>query len=112
VANKQQTTALFLSAIVTHKKTHRTDKKNWQTWWETCAVPENIQFSTSCSFLYSQTAQFNLECIGPFRGTKVIFCAVLVLLRCVSCRTPAQRSILHNSVLRVMLLIVPLYRRF
>jgi hypothetical protein len=28
VANKQQTTALFLSAIVTHKKTHRTDKKN------------------------------------------------------------------------------------
>jgi len=26
------------------------DTKNWQTWWETCAVPENIQFSFSCSF--------------------------------------------------------------
>ena len=29
---------------------HRTDKKNWQTWREICAVPENIQFSFSCSF--------------------------------------------------------------
>jgi hypothetical protein len=27
VASKQQTTVLFLSSIVTHKKTHRTDKK-------------------------------------------------------------------------------------
>jgi 3-methyladenine DNA glycosylase/8-oxoguanine DNA glycosylase len=26
VASKQQTTALFLSTIVTHEKTHRTDK--------------------------------------------------------------------------------------
>jgi len=25
-------------------------QKNWQTWWEACAVPENIQFSFSCSF--------------------------------------------------------------
>jgi hypothetical protein len=25
-------------------------QKNWQTWCETCAVPENIQFSFSCSF--------------------------------------------------------------
>ena len=25
-------------------------KKNWQTWWETCAVSENIQFSFLCSF--------------------------------------------------------------
>jgi hypothetical protein len=28
-------------------------QKNWQTWWETCAVPENIQFSFSYSFLHS-----------------------------------------------------------
>jgi len=28
-------------------------KKNWQTWWKTCAVPENIQFSFSCSFLHN-----------------------------------------------------------
>jgi hypothetical protein len=20
-------------------------KKNWKTWWETCAVPKNIQFN-------------------------------------------------------------------
>ena len=50
VASKQQTTALFLSTIVTHKKTYRTDQKNWQTWWETCAVPENIQFSFFVQF--------------------------------------------------------------
>jgi hypothetical protein len=41
VASKQQTTALFLSTI---------DIQNWQTWWEICAVPENIQFSFLCSF--------------------------------------------------------------
>ena len=40
-------------------------QKNWQTWRETCAMPENIQFSFLCSFLHSQTAQFNLECMGP-----------------------------------------------
>jgi len=28
-------------------------QKNWQTWWETCAVPENILFSFSCS-LFTQ----------------------------------------------------------
>jgi hypothetical protein len=44
---------------------NRTDTRNWQTWWENCAVPENIQFSFSCSFLYSSTAQFNVECMGP-----------------------------------------------
>jgi hypothetical protein len=54
VASKQQTTALFLSTIVTRTR-RQTDlkKKNWQTWWETCAVPENIQFSFSCSVLHS-----------------------------------------------------------
>jgi hypothetical protein len=41
-------------------------RTNWQTWLETCAVPENIQFSFSCS-LFTQTAQLNLECMGPFR---------------------------------------------
>jgi hypothetical protein len=36
-------------------------KKNWQTWWETSAVPENIQFSFSCSFFFTvKNAQFNL----------------------------------------------------
>ena len=48
-------------------------QKNWQTWWETCAVPENIQFSFTCSFLSkSWFAQFNLECMGPFRVMGVV----------------------------------------
>jgi len=29
-------------------------------------VPENIQFSFSCSFFTQINAQFNLECMGPF----------------------------------------------
>jgi hypothetical protein len=55
VANKQQTTALLLSTIDTRTR-RRTEltKKNWQTWWETSAVPENIQFSFSCSFFFTK----------------------------------------------------------
>jgi hypothetical protein len=55
VASKQQTTALFLSTIDSHtyKKTHGTDKKNWQMWRETCAVPENIQFSFFVQLFYT-----------------------------------------------------------
>jgi len=51
VASKQQMTALFLSTTVT--RTRRQLTKNWQTWRENCAVPENIQFSFSCSFFYT-----------------------------------------------------------
>jgi hypothetical protein len=51
VASKQQTTALFLTNIVTRTRRHtELTQKHWQTCWETCAVPENIQFSFSCSF--------------------------------------------------------------
>ena len=50
VASKQQTTALFLSTIVTSTRKHTEMTKIWQTWWENCAVPENIQFSLSCSY--------------------------------------------------------------
>jgi len=49
VASKQQMTALFLST----KNTRRTDKKKLTNLMETYAVPENIQFSFSCSFLHS-----------------------------------------------------------
>jgi hypothetical protein len=38
-----------LSTIVTRTRRHTELTENWQTWWETCAVPENIQFSFSCS---------------------------------------------------------------
>jgi len=50
VASKQQTTALFLSITVTRTRRHTELTKNWQTWWEICAVPENIHFNFSCSF--------------------------------------------------------------
>jgi hypothetical protein len=61
-------TAMLLSTIVNTQEDTQNWPKNWQTWWETCAVPENIQFSFSCSFfLDSYNAQFNLECMGPFR---------------------------------------------
>ena len=40
---------VFIHNSHTHKNTHRTDQKNWQTWWETCVVPESIQFNFSCS---------------------------------------------------------------
>jgi hypothetical protein len=44
-------------------QSHAQDTQNWQTWWETCAVPENIQFSFSCSFF----TKFNLGCMGLLR---------------------------------------------
>jgi len=53
VASKEQTTALFLSITVTRTRRHTELTKNWQTWWETCAMPENIQFSFSYSFFYT-----------------------------------------------------------
>jgi len=55
VASKPHATALFLSTIFTRARRHtELTKKNRQTWWETCAVPENIQFSFSCSFFFTQ----------------------------------------------------------
>ena len=59
-------TALLLSTTVTRTRRQTELAKNWKTWWENCAVPENIQFSSLCSFLHSYTAQFNLKCMGPF----------------------------------------------
>jgi len=50
VANKQQTTDLFLSTTVTRTQE---STQNWQTSWETCAEPEFNQFSFSWRFLHS-----------------------------------------------------------
>jgi len=41
------------SLIFIHHSHTQKGQKNWQTWWETSALPENIQFSYSCSFLHS-----------------------------------------------------------
>ena len=32
-------------------QSHAQETQNWQTWWETCAVPENTQFSFSWFFI-------------------------------------------------------------
>jgi hypothetical protein len=47
VASKQQTTALFLSTVVTHTRRHtELTQKNWQTWWGNlcCAREHSVQF--------------------------------------------------------------------
>ena len=44
---------LFLSTAVTRTRRHTELPKTWQTWRETCAVPENIQFSFSCSIFFT-----------------------------------------------------------
>jgi len=49
---------VFIPRSHTHKKTNRTDKKYWQTWQKTCAVPENIRFSFSCSFFTQLNCKF------------------------------------------------------
>jgi hypothetical protein len=52
VASKQQTRVLFLSTIVTRTRRHtELTKELKKTLWEISAVPENIHFSFSCSFL-------------------------------------------------------------
>jgi hypothetical protein len=62
VASKQQTTALFLSTIVTRTRRHtELAKQNWQTWWDTYSVSENIQFSFWCSVF----TQLNCTVCGP-----------------------------------------------
>jgi hypothetical protein len=51
----------------THKKTHRTGKKNLTNLMgNLCCVREHsVQFFVE--FFTQITAQFNLECMGPFR---------------------------------------------
>jgi hypothetical protein len=50
--------------------------KKWQTWWETCAVPQNIRFSFSCSLF----ARFKLDCVGLCTSQlKVIFVVTAVI---------------------------------
>jgi hypothetical protein len=54
VASKEQTRTLVLSSIITLTRIHRVlTKKNWKTWWENCAVPENNPFSFRADVLHS-----------------------------------------------------------
>jgi len=52
LANSKQQPCFF-HHIHTHKKTNRTYKNRQKFWWKTCVLPENIQFSFSCSYLHS-----------------------------------------------------------
>ena len=63
VASKQQTTALFLSTIVTH----RTDQKKLTHLMGNlcCAREHSVQFFVQFFFYTVKTAQFNLGCMGP-----------------------------------------------
>jgi hypothetical protein len=67
VASKQQTTALFLSTMVTHKKTHRTDKKAEKPDGKPVLCQKTFSSVFRADFLHSYTPQFNLECMGPLR---------------------------------------------
>jgi hypothetical protein len=51
-------------------------QKNWQTWWETCAVPENIQFSYMCSIFYTVKLHSLTQSVwGPKHNTIGIIAA-------------------------------------
>jgi hypothetical protein len=67
VASKQQTTALFLSTTVTRTRRHtELTKKLTNLMGKLCCAREHsVQFFHAV-FLHSLTAQFNLECMGPF----------------------------------------------
>jgi hypothetical protein len=41
---------LHILRFFTRARRHTNYQKTDKNWWETCAVPENIQFSFSCSF--------------------------------------------------------------
>jgi len=67
VASKQQTTALFLSTIITHTRRHaeltkKTDKPDGKP----VLCQGTFSSVSHAVFFYSYTAQFNLECMGPF----------------------------------------------
>ena len=83
VASKQQTTGLFLSTVVTHTRRHtELTKKLTNLMGNLCCAREySVQFFVQ--FLHSKAAQFNLECMGPFRmywalNTCVLFCVKTV----------------------------------
>jgi hypothetical protein len=67
VASKQQTTALFLSTIVTRTRRYtELIKKLTKLMQNLCCVREH-SVQIFVQFLYRvKTAQFNLECMGHF----------------------------------------------
>jgi hypothetical protein len=74
VASKQQTTALFLSTIVTGTRRHTelTKKLTNRMGNPCCAREHSVQFFVQF-FLHSFSAQFNLECVEPLMGCILYF---------------------------------------
>ena len=66
VASKQQTIAMFLSTIVTRTRKHTelTRKMTNLMGYLCCAREHSVQFFVQ---FFTQTAQFNVDCVGPFR---------------------------------------------
>ena len=73
VASKQQTTALFLSTVVTRTRRHtELTKKLTNLMGNLCCAREHsVQFFVQF-LLESYTAQFNLECTWPFTNVSVL----------------------------------------
>jgi hypothetical protein len=68
VTSKQQTTALFLSTTVTRTRRHtELTKKTEKPDRKPVLCQRTFSSVFRAIFLHSQTAQFNLECMGPFR---------------------------------------------
>ena len=66
VASKQQTTALFLSTIATRTRRHtELTKKTDDPDGKPMLLPRTFS-SVFRAVTFTQTAQFNLECMGPF----------------------------------------------
>ena len=69
MARKQQTTALFLSTIVTRTRRHtELTKKLTNPMGNLCCAREH-----SVQFFVQFFTQFNLECMGPFRTKLDLF---------------------------------------
>jgi hypothetical protein len=66
VAGKQQTTALFLSTIVTRTR-RRNDRKTDKPDRKPVLFQRTFNSVFRAVFLHRYTAQFNLGCVGPFR---------------------------------------------
>jgi len=71
VASKQQTTALFLSTIVTRTRRYteltKTEKKTDKPDGKPVLCQRTFSPVFRAGFLHSYTAQINSECMGPFR---------------------------------------------
>ena len=94
---------MFIHHSHTHNKTHRIDKKKLtHLTGKLCFAREHsVQFFVQF-FLHSKTAQFNLECMGPFRVYGALNVEVLSRNHCCSGNAI---SITYSEYVTVVLVI-------